>query len=287
MLQSSILKTLAFFDVQDLPLSLMEIRAYLGSSEGSLSDIEQSLKKELAHVTETDGVFFCLKGRKNLFMKRRDRYRLSLRRMRKTKQVLYLMRFIPFVRAVAVSGSQAILNSREQSDIDLFIITAKNRIWLARMLVTLYLQLLGQRRHGQHTQNRFCLNHYIDESVHITRDRNIYTAMLYSSFLPVFGNKFFARFYKKNQWIEDFLQNPIFEQSNNFFGFPVSRWQRFFEIIWEATLLAPIVNQVSGWYQKGRIKSQDYVYVSDTELSFHPNSRGQQVLAKFRENFTS
>lgn len=287
---NSILKTLTFFNVQGLPLTLMEIKAYLlrgDFREVTLGQIKAALEGELLSRIKTDGVFYFLSESPHLPAQRRKRYRISLTRFRKARRILYPLRFFPFVRGVAISGSQAILNSREESDIDLFIIAAKNRIWLARMLVTLYLQLFGQRRYDQHTQNRFCLNHYIDENVDITRDRNVYTAMLYSSFLPVFGNRFFTRFYKRNQWVKDFLQDPVFEQSNHFFGFKKSRWQRFFEIIWEITLLAPILNWVSGWYQKGRIKPQDYVYVSDTELSFHPDSKGQQILARFKEKLES
>ncbi|EKD65861.1 MAG: hypothetical protein ACD_49C00079G0025 [uncultured bacterium (gcode 4)] len=56
-------------------------------------------------------------------------------------------------------------------DIDLFIVTAKNRLWLVRVMVTLVFQLLGVRRHWNNIAERFCLSFFIDE-----------TAMNFSSF---------------------------------------------------------------------------------------------------------
>jgi len=313
-LGKSILSVLTFFDVQDMPLTLMEIRAYLiannpplsplnlkGDKRGvkevkegdeeelPLSQIKEVLETELANQVETDGVFYFLTGRSELCNKRKTRYQISLTRMRKTKKFAGLLRFIPFVRAVAVSGSQAVLNSKESSDIDLFIIAAKGRIWLARLLVTAFLQALGQRRHGRRAKNRFCLNHYIEEGALISRDKNLYTAILYSNFIPVFGVARFLRFYEANGWIRQYVRDPVWESSNNFFGFEPPAAQKAAEIILEAGLIAPVLNFFSGLYQQRRIKQRDHVYVSARELAFHPDSKGQRILARYaarRAKFT-
>jgi hypothetical protein len=285
-LAQSVLETLVFFDAQKRPLSLLEILLYLGKSreQTSLNRISRLLETELEGDVETDGVFYCLKGKKHLLRERHERYRTSLRRMRKSKKYIYFLRFLPFVRGVAVSGSQALLGSRASSDIDLFIITARNRIWLARTFVTLFFQLTGSRRHGNKTRDRFCLNHYIDEEVRIEKDKNLYTAALYASFLPAFGLEHFQEFYKKNQWTKDYLNRPIGSPANNFFGYARARGQRAFELVLDLTMLAPLFNRLSRLYQKSRIAKQDFVYVSDKELSFHPNSRGQNILAEFGQN---
>lgn len=297
-----ILTTLTFFDAQDLPLSLVEISANLspsafpppfrgegvpsrsrGAGEGAvaLSDLTTTLQTELKDRVKTDGVFYCLASRPELLRQRHQRYRLTLTRMRRAKKYLSFLRHTPYVRAVAISGSQALLNSHPGSDIDLFIITGRGRIWAARLLVSLYFQIFGVRRHGQEVKNRFCLNHYLDESAAITEDKNFYTAVEYRSLLPVFGN--FQKFYRQNLWIREFLPAARPESSVPFFRFQ-SRWLKpLLEAVLELTLLGPLLNLISGWYQRLRIRQQDYIFVSGHELSFHPGSRGQRILARFAE----
>ena len=324
-LVKSIYSTLAFFDAQDLPLTLMEIRGYLvavtphltsptrgeergvsfpqsfppldpdtpvgvdGEGKGgvnleaNLSDIEKILQSELADKIHYANGFYFLAGRADLVVLRRQKYQISLGRMRKAKKMLSFLRFLPYLRAAAISGSLALLNSSGNSDIDLFIIVKKNRVWIARMFISLFFQLLGQRRHGQKISARFCLNHYLAADTLITRDKNLYTAVEYASLLPVLGEKEFVKFWQENSWIKIYLPDPRYQQANHFFKTNFSVWQKFAEAVLDCTI-GPALNYLSGIYQKRRIKTQEYILVSDSELSFHPGSRGQKVLSQFQEN---
>lgn len=286
-LSQSIYKTLAFFDAQDLPLTLMEVRIYLapvaGEGQLNLSEIEKTLREELTDKIHHTSGFYFLAGRGELVSLRQQRYQISLRRFRKAKKYLGVLRLIPYLRAAAISGSQALLNSDHKSDIDLLIITAKNRIWLTRLLVSAYFQITGQRRHGKRIQNRFCLNHYLDEEATITADQNFYTAVEYASLIPVMGHEYFASFWQKNKWIENYLHRRVSEQGNTFFPGKKSRAQKVFEGMLDFTF-GPALNYLAGKYQKRRIRMQEYILVSDKELSFHPGSRGQTVLGRFQEN---
>ncbi len=292
-LANSIYKTLAFFDAQDLALTLLELSNYLvapspgeereGQQAGvRLYDMEKVILNELAHkIGHKDGFYF-LRGREELLKQRRYHYQTSLVRFRKAKKYLWFLRFIPYLRAVALSGSQALLNSNELSDIDLFVITKKNRIWLSRLLLSFYFQLLGQRRYGKHVANRFCLNHYLSEGLEISQDQNLYTAVEYASLIPVLGAEELQGFWARNPWLGKFLAEPTLELRPRFFNFQFGRLQRPLEIILDFTL-ALLLNWLSGIYQKRRIKMQEHILVSDDELSFHPGSRGQKVLVKFYE----
>lgn len=294
MLHESIFKTLAFFDAQDMALTLVELRDYLvapspgegreaeGGDRSQLSEIVRTVDAELKDKVVYQNGFYCLKGRQNLVSLRQQRYQVSLPRFEKCRKYLRPLRLVPYVRAVSLSGSQALLASDEYSDIDLFIIVKKNRIWLVRALVSLYFQILGQRRHGHNIHNRFCLNHYVSEDWEITQDRNLYTAVEYASLLPVVGCAELKKFWRKNSWIREYLAAPIWEEQNKFFQFQPSIFQKPLE--WGLDLaIAPVLNYILGVYQKQRIKPEDHILVSDDELSFHPGSRGQNVLLNFRK----
>ena len=280
MLKNSIFETLAFFDAQDLALTAMELKNNLKTDAGP-SEIEKCIDQDLRGKAENkDGLFF-LRGRSELVAKRKQRYQISLLRFRKAKRYLKFLRHLPYLRAVALSGSQALLNSETGSDIDLFIITKKNRVWITRALISLYFQIIGQRRHGKHIANRFCLNHYLAAGQEIQEDRNLYTAVEYASLLPVLGSAEMDKFWQANQWVKEFLPHASFETKSQFFAFEFSGSQKICETVLDYTV-GPALNYLLGRYQKRRIRKQEYILVSENELSFHPGSRGQQVLKTYQ-----
>ncbi len=280
-LTNSVFETLAFFDAQDLALTAMEIKNYLGE-QAALLEIEDCLSGDLRErVAGQHGLYF-LRGRESLIKLRRSRYRTTLVRFHKTKKYLKFLCHVPYLRAVAISGSQALLNSTAASDIDLLVVTRPNRIWLARTLVSVYFHLLGQRRHHEKVSNRFCLNHYLVADREITEDRNLYTAVEYASLLPVLGEGAMQQFWQKNLWVKEFLPQMEPEKHGVFFAFRFSIWQKILELILDFTLAAPL-NYFLGLYQKSRVRRQEYILVSDEELSFHPGSRGQRILSLYKQ----
>ena len=284
-LAQAIYKTLAFYDAQDFPLTLLEIDDYLvkeaGLEASALSAIKKVLAAELADVVACKNGLYFLAGREELIEKRRNNYRTSLKRFIKIRRYLKPLRHFPYIRAVAISGSQALGNGSQASDIDLFIITSRDRIWLARTIVSFYFHLLGERRHGRYIANRFCLNHYLVEGVSIDQDQNLYTALEYANLLPILGEKSWRNFWAMNGWIKEFLRNPVFQNHNLFPAFAFSLWQKLFEKVLDFTLASGL-NRLLGWYQKRRIKRLEHILISDQELSFHPGSRGQEILGKYR-----
>ena len=284
LLAQSIYKTLAFYDVQDFPLTLFEVRNYLirepGLESVSVSLIQATFSELGSLVACKTGLYF-LAGREELVEFRRRHYRTSLKRFIKIRRYLKPLRHFPYLRAVAISGSQALSNGGRGSDIDLFILTGKDRIWLTRAIVSFYFHLLAKRRHGKHIAGRFCLNHYLVEDVSIDQDRNLYTALEYASLLPILGERSWQNFWAMNGWVRGFLDNPVFQKHNLFPAFEFSLWQKLFERVLDFTLASGL-NRLLGWYQKRRIKRLEHILVSDRELSFHPGSRGQQILARFQ-----
>lgn len=80
--------------------------------------------------------------------------------------------WIPGIRMVAVCNSLGFYATHQDSDIDLFIVTAPHRIWLVRMLSTVILSLHWVRRRNlnrikqtkydlsAHVVGRFCLSFF-------------------------------------------------------------------------------------------------------------------------------
>ena len=120
----------------------------------------------------------------------------------------FLSKF-PFVKGVAVSGSLSKHFADELSDIDLFIITASNRLWIARSILHLFKKLtfLANRQHY------FCMNYFIDEAHLEIIEKNIYTATEIVTLMPLQGSQSFVRFFAANTWTKEFLPNNIMRVS--------------------------------------------------------------------------
>lgn len=65
---------------------------------------------------------------------------------------------LPFVRRVMLTGSYAESTARPDSDIDLFIQVVPGRLYVARLIVTLWVLSLGVRRTDTQIAKRLCLN---------------------------------------------------------------------------------------------------------------------------------
>ena len=79
----------------------------------------------------------------------------------------------PFVRGVFISGSLSKRCAAEKEDVDYFIVTSANRLWIARTIMHLYKKLTYLR--GR--QDRYCMNYFIDEEALEIKEKNIFTAV--------------------------------------------------------------------------------------------------------------
>jgi hypothetical protein len=62
------------------------------------------------------------------------------------KLYIKLLSIFPQIKLVGLSGSISMMNAKEDDDIDLFIVTAKNRLFTGRFIALVFAQILGLRR---------------------------------------------------------------------------------------------------------------------------------------------
>ena len=302
MLKNRILETLRFFDLQDYPLTLLELQSFLlPEKEGyvgqldvqhelqgegfakpedriTASNILKCLDSELGGEMKCHRGFYCLRGRGEIVRQRLLNYLFGIFRERRIRRFGWGLKFIPFVRGVSLAGSQVMGQQKKESDIDLFIVTDNQRMWLARTLVTAYFQVLGLRRHGPKVANRFCLNHYVAGGKKISQHRNFYTALEYAKLRPLVYASGQAEFIKANQeWLGVFFPNwqpPKTEHEKS------SRIQSGLEKIFSGKFGEWLEQRLKAW-QLPKIKTEKYILVEDDELSFHPDSKQEAILSRF------
>jgi hypothetical protein len=101
------------------------------------------------------------------------RKRVSQSKLNSPRFKIYvkLLAFFPQIKLVGLSGSISMMNAGENDDIDLFIITAKNRLFTGRVIALILAQLLGLRRNrdsekiafSSSHKDKVCLNLFFDE----------------------------------------------------------------------------------------------------------------------------
>ncbi|MCB0736535.1 MAG: hypothetical protein KDC92_03410, partial [Bacteroidetes bacterium] len=109
---------------------------------------------------------------------------------------------IPFVRAIGLSGSLSKQGATPDADIDFFIITAPQRVWVVKALLILYKKLfLG----GSHKY--LCVNYIVSEKALAIKNENIFKAIEMATIIPLFGSSTFKEFYTENNWVMEQFPN--------------------------------------------------------------------------------
>ena len=202
-MKHDILATLSYFDIFDYPLNQTEIFQF-SANPCSQKEITESLQQ-----LSIEGWIFKL----DEFYSLQDNYALVVRRrqgnlkardlLKKAERIAGFLSAFPFVRGVAVSGSLSKNFADEKSDIDFFIITAKNKLWLARTIMHCFKKLTFLFK----MQHYFCMNYYVSESMLEIKEKNIFTATEVVTLLPLRGIEAFRRFFIANKWSHTFLPN--------------------------------------------------------------------------------
>ncbi|MBS1934597.1 MAG: nucleotidyltransferase domain-containing protein [Bacteroidetes bacterium] len=202
-IRQSVLKALAYFDLFNYPLMESEILFF------SDCQLAKELVRNYLRVLVNEGLIFHTNG----FYSLHNKPELSEQRVihnENAAQLLPLARRIsnflyqfPYVRGIGISGSLSKNVATENSDIDYFIITKANRLWIARTVMHLYkkLSFLVGREH------LYCMNYFIDETAMEIEEKNIFTAMELITLLPTCGNGTMDKFAAANEWAVGFYPN--------------------------------------------------------------------------------
>src|SRR5512139_2012625 len=180
-LERAILHTLLYSDLFDYPLTSAEAAHYLIGMPGTPAEVRACLAQScwLAdRVIEMNG-YFALRGREALIARRLDRAAASERLWRRARRFVRVLRAVPFVRMIAITGSLAMKNSAAHDDIDVLIVTAPDRVWLTRALAIALVYA------GKLCGDTLCPNYVISERALALDRRTLFVAHEFAQMAPV------------------------------------------------------------------------------------------------------
>ena len=204
-IRQDILKTLAYFDYFKYPLTCEDIRSFLPQrcNQPIIDEMLSVLLNENM-IFKTDN-FYSLQNEPLLAKKRKEGNQRAVKQLAIARKVGRLLSHFPYVETVAVSGSLSKHFADEKADIDFFIITSANRLWIARTCM----HFLKKISYIAGKQNWFCMNYYIDEMGMDIQEKNIFTAMEIATLLPMQGANHFRNFISANTWIGNYFPAHI------------------------------------------------------------------------------
>lgn len=212
-MEKAIIKTLAYYDIFNYPLKVWEVHKWLIGSEAGLKQVEKKLKKlRLESKVGDKGDYWFLPRKKGLVSGRNVREKISYNHLNKARFISNIFKIVPWIKLVGVSGSLAMMGSSKLDDIDLFIITGKNRIWITRLLLIFITSLTGLRRKRREkilsAAGKICINLILEEDNLAQKKRNIYLAHEVLQMRVLWQKEnIYSKFLHDNEWVFRYLPN--------------------------------------------------------------------------------
>lgn len=116
------------------------------------------------------------------------------------RRYLTLFARIPWVRYMALTGSNAFESCHKNDDIDLFVICAPKRLWIVYLMMAILGKIINKRPF-------FCINYLVDEENLKLPHKDYYNAVQFFKMKPLFNSIKKQILYDQNKWIADELPN--------------------------------------------------------------------------------
>jgi predicted nucleotidyltransferase len=193
-----LLDALVYGDAFDCAVTLDELWRYARVRVGRealrrLLDEDPLLRSV---VVERNGLL-CLIGREELLARRPARLAHAATLRRRADRVARVLRHVPFVRGLVLTGSAAAGDAGEDADVDLLVIVEPGRLGTAFALLGTASRLLGRRL--------FCPNYYVATDDVAIPPGGVYVARELDQARVLVGDPGVLR--AANEWLVDVFPN--------------------------------------------------------------------------------
>ncbi len=284
--KQAVLKTLIYSDIFNYPLTAEQLHRRLivgadpcvrpGQTRGFVPTNVKSILDQLVSEGRVgkQGKYYFLPGQEEIVQLRKKREKYSGEKMKIARQTANLIKFIPTVKFVGVTGSVGAGNAQKKDDIDLMIVSSSGWLWTTRLLVTILVGLLGRRRrpNDKQVRNKICLNLFVDQCRLDVFDRNLFTAYELILLKPLVnrGNTY-EKLLSANSWVKNYLPNAM---ETNY-----TRYQDVNYSPRSRTIVEKGLRQIQLWWMKKRRTTE---ITKPNLIAFHPNDIRRQIMIKYR-----
>jgi hypothetical protein len=282
--EQAFLQSVIYASLFDYPVTLGQLReGLIGEAADELTlarwyDASELLQESIEYA---DGHFFP-RGRRDLLDTRRRRETVSRALLEDWTGPLSLIRAMPFVRMVALSGSLAHLNADSEADLDLFVITRPGRVWSVAVSTLILARVMGWRK-------RLCLNYIVSERALMVGPADLFSANQIVHLQPLCGEGVYHRFLDANRFVERFYPNfrPKAATETRDHGDAARR--KYVETLLDRTI-GPLYERICRTIYTSHLKrradswrSRDQVRLEPECLKLHTSSHRREVMERFEQ----
>lgn len=290
MIDEAILKTLCYRDIFDYPLTEEEIAQFLIDQRASPEEIKRALAQLIAEgiLGERNGFYF-LRERESIVKTRLRREMISEEKFSNALKFAKMLRPIPWVKAVFLTGALAAGNAKEEDDLDLLVITSRNRVWLSRFLAAILFKLLGVKRSPgiEKSPNAICLNMFLaEDSLDLPdNEQSLYSAHEIALAKPLWAREgLHQRFLGENLWVRKYLPNLEIIRNKQYAISNKQNKPQIFSLLayhfsLAMTLLDRLLQVLQLFYMRDRRTRE---IVERNRILFHPVDLAQKILPAFK-----
>ncbi len=220
--ESAILSVLKYFDNFQYPPTLREIWLFsptLCNKKRCQLILNKLIKeKRVKRIMINKESRYSLRdiSKRNLTL----RFKLTKKKLKKIEKYSSILKLFPQIKFLGISGSLSVLARNKDDDIDVFIITSRNRLWFGRFIATILAITIGLKRERglQKAPDKLCLNLFFD-SKDLTipeSKRNIYIAHELLQLKPIITkSNAYSQLLEANAWVSKLLPNTkgIFQKN--------------------------------------------------------------------------
>ena len=282
---SAIVATVAYADIFDYPLTVEEIFRYLIGVKYTRTQLQLALDELTpSHLTLHEN-YYTLPARQQIVATRKKREKHAQDLWPQAMKYGCYLAQLPFVKMVAVTGSLAVNNPVPNADIDYFIVTTNQRLWLCRAL-TIVLVKIAQRR-----GIILCPNYFVAENALALQNHSLYSAREMAQMVPIFGFSVYKTLIAKNSWLANYLPNATAYQPQELLA--ITRTEQppstgVLKTVSEKLLQTRVGTWLEQWEQRRKI-AKFSAESTTSETAFNANwckghfdAHGAQILNQFK-----
>ena len=203
-LQQDVLRTFAYFDVFSYPLSRHQVYKFLPHNSVTQQTLEETLRSLEAHgvLKSKNGYYFFSDRTPEIVRSRIENERRASTMLKRARWISFLLKQIPFVRAVFITGSLSKNVAHPSSDVDFMIVTAPNRLWIPKMILTAV-----RRIFLFNSVKYFCFNLFVTENGLLFSEQDMFNAVEIATTRVLWNEDAYRRFQSVNAWTGRYLPN--------------------------------------------------------------------------------
>jgi len=285
MIANRIVLLISYADIFLYPVTEQYLRLWFFGKKVSEEQIHRACVSLIKRKKiQKKGDYYILAGRTHIIAPALYRQRASIEKWEYLSKKLWIIRWIPTIECIGVSGGLAWNNAGKNDDIDLFVITSSHTLWSTRAMITLVLETFGIRRRPKEKmiKNKVCLNMFLSRDVlTLPPDmRSWFVAFEVLQFTPLWQrNNTYQTFLQANHWVKKWF--PAQWDERKVLDVPSIQSNCIYPRIF--SLCEPCIHAVSLRYMKLKRTTER---VEKGLAQFHPRDARIWIYDKWKKRLT-